>query len=69
MGKVTFGKVRELITAKRILLQLSKRFAKCFVWSVLLCVSEIWTIRKIKEEHLETFEMSVEKNGEYNVVG
>lgn len=49
---MTFGKVRGLTTAKRILLKKRKRFAEGFVGSVTLYGLETWAISKT-----ESFEM------------
>lgn len=57
MGKTAFLKVKDLLTSKRIPLKLRKRFAKCYIWSVVLYGSETWTVRKKEEKYLESFEM------------
>ncbi|KAI5715694.1 hypothetical protein M8J77_020891 [Diaphorina citri] len=57
MGKTAYVKVQNILTARRIPLQLRKRFAKCFIWSVVLYGSETWTLRKKEEKYLESFEM------------
>uniref|UniRef100_A0A8D8XRU9 Endonuclease-reverse transcriptase n=1 Tax=Cacopsylla melanoneura TaxID=428564 RepID=A0A8D8XRU9_9HEMI len=57
MGKTAFMKVQDLLAARRIPLKLRKRFAKCFIWSVVLYGSETWTMRKKEEKFLENFEM------------
>uniref|UniRef100_A0A8D8TDU0 Craniofacial development protein 2 n=1 Tax=Cacopsylla melanoneura TaxID=428564 RepID=A0A8D8TDU0_9HEMI len=57
MGKAAFEKVKHLLIARRIPLKLRKRFAKCYVWSVVLYGAETWTLRKKEEKYLESFEM------------
>lgn len=57
MGKIAFEKVKDILTAKKIPLKLRKRFAKCYVWSVVLYGGETWTMRKSEERYLESFEM------------
>uniref|UniRef100_A0A8D8UAM4 Craniofacial development protein 2 n=1 Tax=Cacopsylla melanoneura TaxID=428564 RepID=A0A8D8UAM4_9HEMI len=57
MGKTAFVKVNDILTARRIPLTLRKRFAKCYIWSVVLYGSETWTLRKKEEKYLESFEM------------
>ncbi|KAI5717433.1 hypothetical protein M8J77_005795 [Diaphorina citri] len=57
MGKSAFIKVQNLLTARRIPIKLRKRFAKCYIWSVVLYGSETWTMRKKEEKYLESFEM------------
>lgn len=59
MGKIAYEKVKDLLTARRIPLKLRKRFAKCYVWSVVLYGAETWTLRKKEERFLESFEMWV----------
>ncbi|KAI5718355.1 hypothetical protein M8J77_019970 [Diaphorina citri] len=59
MGKIAFEKVKDLLTTRRIPLKLRKRFAKCYVWSVVLYGAETWTMRKKEEKYLESFEMWV----------
>ncbi|KAI5728919.1 hypothetical protein M8J77_006673 [Diaphorina citri] len=57
MGKTSFMKVQDLLTARRIPMKLRKRFAKCYIWSVVLYGCETWTMRKKEETYLESFEM------------
>uniref|UniRef100_A0A8D8WNZ2 Craniofacial development protein 2 n=1 Tax=Cacopsylla melanoneura TaxID=428564 RepID=A0A8D8WNZ2_9HEMI len=57
MGKTAYTKVQDILTARRIPLKLRKRFAKCYIWSVVLYGSETWTMRKKEEKYLESFEM------------
>lgn len=44
--KASAGKVKNLVTAKRIGLSCIKRFTKCYVWSVVLCGLETWIVKK-----------------------
>ena len=57
MGKGAYVKVKTLLTAQTIPIKLRKRFAKCFVWSVVLYGCESWTIKKKEERYLDNFEM------------
>ncbi|KAL1446126.1 hypothetical protein WDU94_014018 [Cyamophila willieti] len=57
MGKAAFEKVKDLLIARRIPLKLRKRFAKCYIWSVVLYGAETWTLKKKEEKYLESFEM------------
>jgi hypothetical protein len=34
-----------------------KKLAKCCIWSVAVCSPETWTLRKVDQKHLESFEM------------
>ena len=46
MCKRAFEKVKKaLLTARTILIQMRKRVAKCFIWSVVLYGNETWTIK------------------------
>jgi ribosomal protein S10 len=61
--RARIGIAKEAFTRmKRILcgplsLELRKRLAKCFVWSVLLYGAETWTLREYEKKKLEAFEM------------
>ncbi|KAJ4444690.1 hypothetical protein ANN_06487 [Periplaneta americana] len=39
--------------------KLKERLVKCFVWSVTLCGTETWTLRRSEEKRLEAFEMRI----------
>ena len=30
---------------------------KCYIWSIALCGAETWTLRKVDQKYLESFEM------------
>jgi exonuclease III len=61
--RARIGIAKEAFTRmKRVLcgsldLELRKRLAKCFVWSVLLYGAETWTLREHEKKKLEAFEM------------
>ena len=57
MGKEAYTKMRGLLNAKKIPISLRIRFAKCYVWSIVLYGCESWVIRKKEEKYLESFEM------------
>lgn len=57
MAKLAYTKMKGLLTAKRIPRPLRVRFAKCYVWSVLLYGCETWVMRKQEEKYLESFEL------------
>jgi hypothetical protein len=38
-------------------LNLRKKLVKCYIWSIALCGAETWTLRKIDQKYLESFEM------------
>jgi hypothetical protein len=38
-------------------LNLRKKLVKCYIWSIALYGAETWTLRKVDQKYLETFEM------------
>ena len=56
MGKDVFYKRKELMRGK-LNKNLKKRIIKSMIWSVMLCGSETWTLRKADIRRLEAFEM------------
>ena len=38
-------------------IELRKKLAGCYVWSIILYDSEIWTLRKLERKYLKSFEM------------
>jgi hypothetical protein len=57
MAKAAFNKKRTLFTST-LDLELRKKLVKCYVWSIVLCGAETWTLRAVDQKHLESFEMS-----------
>jgi hypothetical protein len=55
-GKAAFNKKRDLFTGKMDW-QLSKKLAKCYIWSVALCGAGTETLRAVDQKQLENFEM------------
>jgi hypothetical protein len=55
MAKAAFNK-KTLITSK-LDLELRKKLVKCYIWSIALCGMETWTLRKLDQKYLESFEM------------
>jgi len=51
-----FNKKRTLFTGKWDL-NLQNEVAKCDIWVTALCADETWTLRKIDQRGLESFEM------------
>jgi hypothetical protein len=56
MAKVAFNKKKNLFTSK-LDLNLRKKLVKCYIWSVALYGVETWTLRKVDQKYLESFEM------------
>jgi len=46
MAKAAFNKKKAVFTSK-VDLHLSKKLAKCYIWSTALCGAETWTLRKV----------------------
>jgi hypothetical protein len=38
-------------------IELAKKLVRCYVWSIALYGSETWTLRKLEQKYLESFEM------------
>jgi len=46
-------------------LNLRKKLLKCYVWSIAVCGTETWTVRKVNQDYLESFgSVLLEKDGE-----
>lgn len=45
-------------------LEMKKRLLRWYLWNVLLCGCEIWTIRKKHRTQLKILKYAMEKNGE-----
>jgi hypothetical protein len=56
MAKASFNKKKTLFTRK-LDLNLRKKLVKCYIWSITLCGAEAWTLRKVDQKYLESFEM------------
>jgi hypothetical protein len=56
MANAAFNKNRTLLTS--ILdLELWKKLVKCYIWSVALYGAETWTLQKLHQKYLESFEI------------
>jgi hypothetical protein len=56
MAKAAFSKKKTLFTSK-LELNLRKELVKCYIWSIALYGAEIWTLQKVDQKNLESFEM------------
>jgi hypothetical protein len=56
MAKTAFNKKKNLFTSK-LELNLRKKLVKCYSWSIALYGAEKWTLRKVDQKYLESFEM------------
>jgi hypothetical protein len=56
MTKAAFSKKETLFTSK-LELNLVKKLVKCYIWSIPLYGSGTWTLRKVDQKYLQSFEM------------
>jgi hypothetical protein len=56
IAKAAFNKKKNLFTSK-LDFNLRKKLVKCYIWSIALYGAETWTLRKIDQKYLESFEM------------
>jgi hypothetical protein len=56
MAKAAFNKKKIFFTSK-LDLNLRKKLVKCYIWSIALYGAETWTLRKVDQKYLESFEM------------
>jgi hypothetical protein len=48
---------RRRIFMSQLDLRLTKKLVKCYIWSIALYGAETWTVRKVDQKYLESFEM------------
>jgi hypothetical protein len=56
MAKAAFIRNKTLFTNK-LYLELRKKLVKCYILSIALYGAETWTLRKLDQKYLESFEM------------
>ena len=56
MAKAPFNRKKTLFTSK-LDLNLRKKLVKCYIWSIALFGAENWTLQKVDQKYLESFEM------------
>jgi hypothetical protein len=56
IAKTTFNKKMPLFTIKGDL-DLRKKLVKCYTWSIAVYGAETWTLWKVDQNYLESFEM------------
>jgi hypothetical protein len=56
MAKAAFNKKKTLFTST-LDLNLRKKLVKCYIWTIALYGAETWTLRKVGQKYLESFEM------------
>ena len=55
--KTTFMEMRRALSDSTINIEIRKQLIKCYVWSILTCGSEAWTMSKGMEKRLQVMEM------------
>jgi hypothetical protein len=53
---ISNNKKKNLFSSK-LELNLRKKLAKCYIWSIALYGAETWTLRKMDQKYLESFGM------------
>jgi hypothetical protein len=56
MEKAAFNKKKTLFTSK-LALNLRKKVVNCYIWSIAFYGAEMWTLRKVDQKYLESFEI------------
>jgi hypothetical protein len=56
LEKAAVSRKKTLSTSK-LDLSLRKKLVKCYIWSVAFCGAATWTLRKLDQIYLESFEM------------
>src|SRR5215470_11221874 len=56
MAKAAFNKKKTLFTSK-LDLNSRKKLVKCYIWNIALYGAETWTLRKVDQKYVESFEM------------
>jgi hypothetical protein len=56
MAKASFSKKKTLLNSK-LDLNVWRKLVKCYIWSVALYGAETWTLLKVDQKYLESFEM------------
>jgi len=63
MVKAAFNNKKTQFT-RQVDLNLRKKLVKCYIWSIALYGAENWTLRKVGQKYLESFEMWCWRNME-----
>jgi hypothetical protein len=56
MAKTAFNKKNNLFTSK-LDLNLRTKLVKCYLWNIAFYGAETWTLRKVDQKYLQSFEM------------
>jgi hypothetical protein len=56
MAKAAFNR-KKTFFASKLDLELRKKLVKCYIWSIALYGADTWTLRKVDQKYLSSFEM------------
>jgi hypothetical protein len=56
MAKAAFSK-KKILFINKLDLNLRKKLVKCYIWSIALYGAEMWTLPKVDQKQVESFEM------------
>jgi len=56
MATPAFNKKKVLFTSA-LGLEFRKKLVKCYIWNVVLCGAEPWTLRTVDQKQMQSFEM------------
>jgi hypothetical protein len=56
IAKAAFNKKKTPFTCK-LDLNLRKKLVQCYIWSIALYGAETWTLRKVSQKYVESYEM------------
>jgi hypothetical protein len=56
VAKAAFNRKKNLFTRK-LDLNLRQKLVNCNIWSMAFCVAETWTLRKVDQKYVKSFEM------------
>jgi hypothetical protein len=57
VAQVAFKKKKKTLFTSKVDLNLRKKLVKYYIWSTALYGAETWTLRKVDQKYLESFEM------------
>ena len=67
IAKEAFNRKMSLLTSN-LNIELKKKLVRCYVWSIALCGSETWTLKKLEQVLGELRNVVLEENGEDKMV-
>jgi hypothetical protein len=55
--KAAFDKKKKNLFTRKLDINIRKKLVNCYIWSITLYGAENWTLRKVDQKYLESFEM------------